>query len=412
MSASSNQPYDQKNPFSDKDSGEISLNDIVTFLIQSWKKLALASLLGALIGLGSWFFLAGYQAQMVLQNNSSATVTSGNTSTSQTTTYALDLISWRTIQKSLPNLADQMVEGNKVPDGKDYIFREMARVEWWQKNVIPTFALSKSDTKELAAISKEFDSASSTILSLGVSANGATRARSLENVQSASQFLLSGGAYIQIKGLFNAYENELVGAEAEAQKRINFTEIELSYLRERLKRLEDLLRRFPADQRAAQQVVDPKDSGAKYLPISTQIIAVNSEINASHETLERLKARVSQIKVLKEFVLVATPLVENNLDGILLSHELLGVEDGLRKQLESGDLTGRSFLDQLRARLLGIQGRFTKGLESNTAPNAKKTGMIKATAAGLFIAFFLTLLGLLGQGLWKKMRANKAALVW
>lgn len=190
---------------------------------------------------------------------------------------------------------------------------------------------------------------------------------------------------------------------------MNATEIELSYLQERLKNLENLLKRFPADQKVAQQVVDPKDSGAKYLPISTQIIAVNSDINANHEALERLKDRVAQIKMLKAFVQGATPLVTQHFDGILLSRELLGLEGQLRAQLQANDLKSQLFLDQLRSRLLGIEVRFTKGLEANTAPNAKKTGMIKATAAGLFIAFFLALLGLLGQGLWKNMRTNKTA---
>ena len=392
MNPSSNQSYDQKSSFSEEGSGEISLNDIVTFLIQSWKKLALASLLGALIGFGQWYFLAGYKADLMLVNNGS-----------------LDIISWRQLQKSLPNLADQILEEKKIPEEKIGIYRQMSANDWWQKNVIAAYAMSKSDTKDLATISKDLDSASTQILSLNISSGGATREKAYENVRAASQFLLTGGAYLQVRSMLNAYESEALGADADVQRKMNSTEIELSYLQERLKSLENLLKRFPADQKVAQQVVDPKDSGAKYLPISTQIIAVNSDINANHEALERLKDRIAQIKMLKAFVQGATPLVAQHFDGILLARELLGLEAQLRTQLQANDLKSQLFLDQLRSRLLGIEVRFTKGLEANTAPNAKKTGMIKATVVGLFIAFFLALLGLLGRVLWKNIRTNKIA---
>lgn len=185
MNSSSNQPYDQKNPFSDKDSGEISLNDIVTFLIQSWKKLVLASLLGAFIGLGLWFILASYKADLMLANNNNS----------------LDIISWRQLQKSLPNLADQILEEKKIPEEKMAIYRQMSSNDWWQKNVTAAYAMSKSDTKDLATISKDLDSASTQILSLNISSGGATRDKAYDNVRAASQFLLTGGAYLQVKSM-------------------------------------------------------------------------------------------------------------------------------------------------------------------------------------------------------------------
>ena len=68
------------------DESEISLLDIINFLQESWKKLLAASILGAVLGLSGWFFLGQYQAEYVLLNNNS---------------FALDLVSWKTIQKSL-----------------------------------------------------------------------------------------------------------------------------------------------------------------------------------------------------------------------------------------------------------------------------------------------------------------------
>ena len=369
----------------------ISISDVVLFLSKSWKKLLIAAFFGAAFGFGSWYFFASYKADLILLNNGSkADLTSTNN-------ISLDLISWRLLQKSLPNLADQILEEKKIPQENISIYRQMSANDWWQKNVTASYAISKSDAKDLASISKELDGASTQILSINITSDAATHEKAVQNVRNAGQFLLTGGAYLQVRSLFNAYEVEALGADADVQKKINATEIELSYLQERLKSLEGLLKRFPADQKVAQQVVDPKDSGAKYLPISTQIIAVNTDINSNYETLERLKDRISQIKMLKAFLEGASPLIEKHFDGILLTQELLTLEDKLRNQLQVNDLKSQLFLDQLRSRLLNIQVRFTKGLEANTAPNVKKVGMTKAIVSGFFLGLFLVLICLLAS---------------
>ena len=48
---------------------EISLLDIVNFLQGAWKKLAIAAVVGAVLGFGNWYFLGSYQAEYVLLNN-------------------------------------------------------------------------------------------------------------------------------------------------------------------------------------------------------------------------------------------------------------------------------------------------------------------------------------------------------
>ena len=81
---------------------EISLLDIVNFLQESWKKLAIAALLGALLGFATGFFTSSYQAQIILINNGGS-----------------DLVGLRSLQKLLPNLANQIVDEGKVPQGQE-----------------------------------------------------------------------------------------------------------------------------------------------------------------------------------------------------------------------------------------------------------------------------------------------------
>ena len=369
---------------------EISLLDIVNFLRSAWKKLAIAALVGAVLGLSSWYILGSYQAEYVLLNNNN------------NNSYALDLVSWKMLQKSLPNVAAQIVEEGTVPKDQENLYRAMSSPDWWQKNIIPSYALSKADTKDLAGVSKDLtDSASTTILSLTVTAQGSTKANSLENVRAAAKFLRTGGAYLQIRNILNGYESETVSTVADIRKKITSTEIDLGYQQLRVKNLEDLHKRFPGSANVGQQVVDAKDSGAKYLPLTTQIIAANSDINQSKEDLVRLHDRLAQIEVLKNFLEEVRPLVEKTPDGLDLVGQLLLIEKALQAKVVKGDARQQEVLDQLHAQLSQIKARFTMGLEGNTTPTVSgKKGMVKSTVGGLAGLFFLTLFVLLGQRVW------------
>lgn len=378
---------------------EISLLDIVTFVQSAWKKLAIAAVVGAVLGLGNWYFLGSYQAEYVLLNNY-------NYNNNNNNSYALDLVSWKMLQKSLPNLADQIVEDNKAPQDQAFLYKALSNEQWWQKNVLPTYALSKADTKDLAGISKDLDAASTTILSLTLTASGSSKEQSIVNVRASAKFLRSGSAYLQIRSLLNGYESQTVSAVADVQQKITSTQIEMGYQQERVKSLEELHKRFPGGANISGQVVDPKDSGAKYLPLATQIVAVNNDINGSKEVLARLQKRLEQIGLIKAFIDQAIPLQDQTFDGLALDDQLLVIEGSLRSKLGKGDANGQELLDQLHSQLLAIQVRFTKGLEANTAPTASKKGMIKSTAGGLVAAFFLMLLALLGQRVWVSIKSG------
>ena len=377
---------------------EITLLDIANFLQESWKKLAIAAVVGAVLGFSGWFIFGSYSAAYVLLNNN-------NNSSS----YALDLVSWKMLQKSLPNLADQIIQENKAPENQASLYRAMSSDEWWQKNALPSYALSKADTKDLAGISKDFDAASTTILSLTLAANGRSKEQALDNVRAVAKFLRSGGAYLQLRSLLNGYESQTISTTAELQQKIANTQIEMGYQEERAHQLEQLHKRFPGNSSAAQQVVDAKDSSAKYLPIQTQIIAANNDINASKETLARLQKRLDQIAIIKTFLEQALPIQDQTFDGLVLYKQLLEIESNLRTKLDKSNGNGTEFLNELHAQLLSIQVRFTKGLEANTAPTSDgKKGMIKSTTGGLASAFFLMLLVLLNQRVWQSIKVGGA----
>ena len=378
---------------SDSNGGaEISLLDIVNFLQGSWKKLAIAAVVGAVLGFSNWYFLGSYNAELVLNNN-------GGT----------DLVGWRLLQKTLPNLADQIIEESKVPQGQESLYRTLSNADWWQKNALATYGMSKADTKDLASTAG-LESAGTSIVSITLTAGGSTRVKAIDNARGAKNFLLQGASYLAIKSLFSAQESQLMSVDADIAKKINNTQVELGYQQERLKSLEALAKRFPGEQRTVSQVVDPKDSGAKYMPISTQIIAANTDINGSKESLERLKDAQAQMAILRTWVKQVSPLMNGeSYDGIALTKKLLEQESQLRATLNSSDPKSLAFVDGLRSTLLANDVRFSKGFEMNTAPTSSgKKGMIKSTAGGLAGLFFLTLLVLLGGRVWLHIKSGVA----
>lgn len=369
--------------------GEISLLNVINFLQDSWKKLAIVAFTGALLGLAGWFFLGSYQAELVLNNN-------GGT----------DLVGWRSLQKYLPNLADQIISESRVPEGQESLYRTLANPDWWQKNAVPVYGVSKADAKDLLS-AVGLESAGNIIVRLTITASGSSQTKALENAYGAKSFLLQAASYLAVKSLFNAQEAQLMTADAGIQQKINAAQVELGYQQGRLKNLEVLAKRFPNEFKVISQVIDPKDSGAKYMPISTQIIAVNTDINGNKETLERLKDAQAQMEILRSWVKQVSPLMNGaNYNGITLTRQLLEQEAKLRATLDQGDPKALVFVDGLRSSLLAIDVRFSKSFEMNIAPIAKKHGMIKAVASGSVVALFLMILALLGQRVWTSVKSG------
>ena len=319
-------------------------------------------------------------------------------------------MSWKTLQKNLPKLAAQIEDAGKAPENQARLYKTLASEQWWQKNVVSSYAISKADTKDLVGISKDLDLASTTILSLTITASGSTKENALENVRTAATFLRTGSSYLQLRSILNSYEIEAISTVADLQKKISTTEIEMGYQMQRAKSLEELYKRFPGGAVGSNQVVDLKDSGAKYLPLATQIIAANNDINQYKEILQRYKDRLAQIALMKSFVDEAIPLAEKTYDGFVLDEQLQEVEAAMRAKLAKDDFKQKEVLDQLHGQLQLVKARFNKGLEGNTYPTASKKGMIKFAAGGLAGAFFLMLLVLLGQKVWVSIKGSQKSI--
>ena len=281
-------------PLNEGDDG-INIGHVIDFVSAEWKRLVAGAVVGVALGAGGWAVVGGYKAESVLINSG-----------------ALNFLSWRGLQKNLPLLASQMIEMKQVPAAEESTFKQMTNAQWWPKNVVPTYSLTKGDTKDLASISKELQESGGTqILNLVVTAKGGSKDAAIENVTVATNFIKQGSAYLAIKNLVQGWDYQILNTEAALAKKITDTEVDLRYLRQRANNLESMRQKFPQNVTVStQQVVDLKDSSAKYMPINTQLVAVNTEINNANESLERIRNELVQTKVMSDFVKQAKPIVE------------------------------------------------------------------------------------------------------
>ncbi len=197
----------------------------------------------------------------------------------------------------------------------------------------------------------------------------------------------------------------MLGTASTIQNQLTQTQVDQSYYKERIKTLEELLKRFPNRANINSQFLDPKESGSKYLPVENQLIAANNDLNQSKETINRLNDRLIQIQMMDKFIALAAPQIEAELNGLTLVKSLLAIEQDLRKGLEPGDFKGYLALDQLRSQLLTIEIRFTNGLQANAPSSPKKEDLLKSSASGSAVAVFLMLAFLLGRKLLSNLKS-------
>lgn len=368
------------------DLDEINLLDLLEFLVTHIRPIVLGAAGGLLLAVLGWIGLVQYKAQVILNNQG-----------------AISFVGWKTLSKTLPMLADQVLAAGQVPNAEEDQMRRMSQAQWWSKNVQPTLSLSKADTKELAAMSKQMTEAGGdNILNFVVSATAGSKPAAEQDVAVAARFMQQGVAYLSLQGLVSGYETTVLNTESDLARRIVQTQIELKYQQERVRNLERLRERFPANAGAvSQQVVDLADSNAKYMPISTQLVAVQSDINQHQEQLKRMEDQLARTRVLSAFVADAKPLVAKEFNGLALADQLLAIEKNLRKNFDAADINAQQALNSLQADIVGIKTFYSKGLEVRLAPSVDKAVGIVAPAAG---GLLLGLIAGLAFAVWPLVR--------
>lgn len=363
----------------DGDRDAIDLRDVADFLRGEWRKLLLGATAAMLLTVGGAALLTGYKASGAIIQ----VAAKGNPDVGT----AFDFVKWKILQRTLPNLAADLVRSGRVPADREVQFKSLSHPEWWDKNVVPHYAFSKNDSKLLAGASKEFqDAAATRIQYLAVGSAGRSSEEASKNLAITLEFIRSGSAYMELKQLVQEADATTAREEADLRKQLLAAEVEMEFLRQKTTNLETLRKRFPGNAAGmAGQVLDPKDTAAKYLPLDTQAVAANADIYALEESLSRMRNTQAQHGLIRSFVEQATPAVEKQMDGPSLGDELLAIVAGLRAQVSADDLIRQQALTQLESGIRSILTAFDKGLQVSVEPESRRVARFPLLAALGFI---------------------------
>lgn len=362
---------------------EISLGEIVDFLAGEWWKLLLAATTVMALVMGGAFLFGGYTVNGLIINSNP----------SNPSNDAFDFVKWKYFQKALPDFAAELIQTKPVKPDEEEQFKRMSRPEWWDKNVVPVFAFSKNDSKLLGGVSKELQEVTATIiLYLAVESSGSTKEVAEKNLATSVEFIRSGSAYLALKGLVLNVDATTARAETAIRKKILAAAVEMKFLEQKSRNLELLRKRFPGNSAGVGvggQVLDPKDAAAKYMPLDTQLVAVNADIYGLEESLARFKNEQVKHVVMRSFLETAVPTLDHITDGTSLGNELLRIVAEQRKALSADDLIRQEALTALETNVGSILTSFGKGLQTSVAPQARRASKLALLGA----------LGFLGGGM-------------
>lgn len=355
--------------------GEFSLLDVVIFFSQSWKKLLVAGFVVSSITYLYLIFLGNFTTTYSVRNNSQSS-------------YYLNSKNWENLKKSLPMLASKENASKINSSHAEVVSKALESDNWWKKNIEIVVASPTSVLENEDNVPRE-------IMGFKIIGDGTSAEASFNNAKYAADFLRIGGAYVELQKILKDYSLKISSEGISANNKINSLEIGRSYLKERIRLFEGLLKRFPSGNNV-NQILDINSSNAKYSSIANQIIAANADINSANEDIDRLNNNLRVLKMYEDFLEKAEPLMAQGFDGVALSMDMLKIIGGMRDRWTKNDASTRLALGQIEERIIQVQTSF-QGISFNGAETRRKIGIRSALPVSFIAGVISMALILLGR---------------
>jgi hypothetical protein len=288
------------------------LLEIFHFIKASYKKILLLGVCGLLVSIIFTYAQGQYIASITFINN-----------------VQIDIPRIRYLQAALPKLRQE----ESVKEPGNYLSSERL----WQSSIKVKNLVGKSDAKDLIDPA-QLQSDRFNFYAIEVLGQANTKQLAEERAQEISNYFISGTVFIDLRDLLRRYELAVAGADSTITTKILNAEVDLAYIDRRIKSLTELKAKYPAyatSQANLMQLTDTKDSGSKYLPILTQIIAAMTDQNNQNELLLRYKEESAQIRIYGSFLEKAKPFMDAGLKEPNLIAKLLDIVTQTTKEVNT-----------------------------------------------------------------------------
>jgi hypothetical protein len=310
----------------------------------------------------------------------------------------LDIPRIKYLQAALPKLSqEELVKGSLSSFGSEGL---------WKSAIKVNSLVGKSDAKDLidpaSLKSDRFN-----IYAIEVIGKANAKKLAEERAQEISNYFINGSVFIDLRDLVRQYELMVTTTNAKLGTKILNTEVELAYIERRIKSLNELKRQFPAtitSQNNSMQLMDTKDSTAKYLPVLTQIIAATADQNNQLELLQRYKEEGAQMRIYSSFVEKAKPFMDAGLKDPKLLANLLNILDEAKKEANTN--YEKVTLSTIEGDLKKIMAFKLYGLPQVGSIGITGPAYLKNTAIGLFGGVMMGILFALGLRVSQRLRAE------
>lgn len=384
------------------DEDEITFADLMSYLQDSWRGLIAGAVLGAVLASGAVTAIAKYKAEIVLDNIEVI----GNRS--------LSFTAWRVLSETLPLLANQLDEvanpQKHGPDGAAWL----GSPQWWTKNVVPTYGLSKGDAKEFPALADSLKDQYTTITNFKITYEDRDEAVALKRAQRTVDFIKNAALFSNLKSMVAGYGNETMAMTLGNDKALTAKQIELGYAQKRVNALQTLIGNQNIERPQEKINIDIQNGQGRYLPLQTQLNAELIGLDDIGFEISKLNDQRAQNEVLENFASHAKTLVENAppLDGEPLLNELLKLEQQLSAKVPADDLVRHSIAMRIHSDLITTKMRFSSQMPVISSTVNKSPPLLQALAGGLFGGVLLaavTTLFMRKYRSYQKEQANVAA---
>jgi hypothetical protein len=243
---------------------------------------------------------------------------------------------------------------------------------------------------------------------LQFTAKGRSRAVAESRIDEFIKTFINGAAYMATNDLLRGYELKIITTDSNLNKKISSAEVELAYVERRMQNLTALKNKYPVISTSSLQVMDAKDSGAKYLPITSQIMAATTDANNLKESLARYRDEENQLKVFTQFVEKAKPLIDNGRKDSNLLSSLFEVTNQIDQNTQGA--IQKISVEDIRVALTSIHINKAFGLRQTGTVGIQSPPFLKNTAIGLFAGLFLGFIYVLGLTVVRQYQSNQSKL--
>jgi hypothetical protein len=190
----------------------------------------------------------------------------------------------------------------KQTNKEDDFYLKLSKEKFWKENLNPSFSITKEDLKDYKT-SEKIDG-NLAIVNLILTFKGGDKEKNQYFTEEYFNFYKNSFMKMKLTDLLLNYKFEVQNGKLIVNKKIVDIKNETDYLKARAENLEKLKIKFPNNIGASvNQVLDPKDSASKYLPVSTQLVAIYSELNNLNEQLKRNQDAKDTLEVKEKFII-------------------------------------------------------------------------------------------------------------